>query len=292
VIETLVALTVAGLALLAERLIRRVVAAVARRWAKRAPRKRVAKIRRRWKRPTKPPTAGGRRMAYALLIGGTAATVAANYAHAEENIGAKLLSAVIPVLLFIAFHAAANDGRWWIRVTTGVVALLCFAISFDHIMHLAQSYGESTLSAVLYPLAIDGAMIVGTFILSRAADWSDRTSVGASAVLSEDKPAPSPVRKPVRPAAPKPAPVLSSVRTEDKPRTNGAVRPLPHRTEDRTVSAPKDNAARHAAAVEIAKELGDRLSRTTLVEALKNGGYKISTNEAAKLARELKAARS
>jgi len=234
VIALIVAALIAGLALVAELLIRRTVTAVK---GIRLP---------QWKRPARPtPSREGRLMAYLLLIGGTAATVAANYAHAEQNIGAKLLSAVIPVLLFIAFHAAANDGRTWIRVTTGVVALVCFTISFDHIMHLAGKYGESELSSVLYPLGIDGAMIVGTFILSRAAD---RSAVGASADLSEDKPFPTPVRK--------------------------------------------DNDARLSAATRIAADLGDKLSRATLVEALKAEGYTISTNEAATLTRELKAARS
>jgi hypothetical protein len=240
-------------------------------------------------------------MAYLLLTGGTVATVAANIAHAHDNFGAKALSAAVPALLFVAFHVAAADGRWWIRTTTGAVAVLCFAISYDHISALATKYGESKTSSVLYPLAIDGAMIVATFVLSRTAD---RTTVGVSPVLSEDKPALSSVRKPVRPAVLKPEPVLSAVlgedrtkldgfispRTEDSPpRTNGFARPLPPRTER---TAPKDNDARLSAATRIAAELGDKLSRTSLVEALKAEGYKISTNEAAKMARELKAARS
>src|SRR3954453_5325956 len=95
-----------------------------------------------------------RGMAYLLLGAGTLATVAANYAHAQQNPGAKALSAAVPVLLFIAFHVAAIDGRWWIRVSTGVVALFCFAISYDHISALAVRYGEGRLSSVLYPLAI------------------------------------------------------------------------------------------------------------------------------------------
>jgi hypothetical protein len=285
-IETLTALAVAGLAYGGEWLIRYVVATV-KMWltlrAEREPKPARVKVPRmpKVKQPSKP--AGGRFMAYLLLAGGTLATVAANYAHAHENIGAKLLSAVVPMLLFIAFHVAAADGRWWIRVSTGVVALVCFAISFDHIMHLAGSYGESDLSAVLYPLAIDGAMIVGTFVLSRTAD---RTAAALSA------PAPVSVPKPVRPAVRAPEPVLSAVPpvlSEDKPRTNGFVRPMPPRTEK---PVPKDNDARLSAATRIAKELGDKLSRETLVKALKEEGYKISTNEAAALTRQLKAARS
>jgi hypothetical protein len=224
-------------------------------------------------------------MAYLLLTGGTVATVAANIAHAHDNIGAKLLSAVIPVLLFVAFHVAAADGRWWIRVTTGVVAVLCFAISYDHIRSLALRYEEGKVSAVLYPLAIDGAMIVATFVLSRSAD---RTA----AVLSAPESASVAVPKPVRPAVRAPEPVLSAVPPvlpEDKPRTNGFVRPIPPRTEK---PVPKDNDSRLSAATRIAAELGDKLSRKTLTEALKEKGYKISTNEAATLTRELKAARS
>jgi Protein of unknown function (DUF2637) len=213
----------------------------------------------------------GRGMAYLLLGAGTLATVAANYAHAHQNPGAKALSAVVPVLLFIAFHVAAQDGRWWIRVTTGVVAFLCFAISYDHISTLAKSYGESDVSAVLYPLAIDGAMIVATFVLSRPAKVAD-------------SPAPV-VPKPVRPVVRPSEPVLS----EDKPRTNGFVRPLPP---VRPRTDPKDNEARLSAATRIAADLGDKLSRETLTKALRADGYTINTNEAATLTRELKAARS
>lgn len=216
----------------------------------------------------------GRTMAYLLLGAGTVATVAANYAHAHQNPGAKLLSAVVPVLLFIAFHVAAEDGRWWIRVTTGVVSVLCFSISYDHISALARSYGESKQSAVLYPLAIDGAMIVATFVLSRTSG-------------QEDKPLSVPSTRPVRTAEP----VLSAVPVpaiEDKPRTNGFVRPMPA---VRKPSAPTDNEARLSAARKIAEDLGDGLNRAALVERLKADGYKISSQAAADLTRELKDAR-
>jgi hypothetical protein len=233
--------------------------------------------------------ASDRGMAYLLLGAGTLATVAANYAHAHSNPGAKALSAVVPVLLFIAFHVAAKDGRWWIRVSTGAVALLCFSISYDHISALAKSYGEKGLSPVLYPLAIDGAMIVATFVLSRPA----RTA-GLSAVLTAKA-----VREPVRPKpavlSEAPKPVLSAV-PEGSPRTNGFVRPMPpvrpKREDSPADTLSRDSEARLNAARKIAEELGDRLSRGALVKALKEQGYKISTNEAAALTRQLKAVRS
>ncbi len=235
---------------------------------------------------------GPKFMPYLLLAGGTVATIAANYAHASENIGAKALSAVVPALLFVAFHVAAFDGRWQVRAGTGLVALFCFAISYDHISALAKSYGESDVSSVIYPLAIDGTMIVATFVLSRTAD---RTAAGASAVLSVPATVAEPVRKPVRPAVPAPKavlsedkPALSPVLPEDKVVLNGFDRPKPVRPR----TEPADNDARLSAATRIAAELGDNLSRTTLVKALKAEGYKISTNEAATLTRELKAARS
>lgn len=283
-IESFVALAVAGLAYGGEWLIRHVVAGV-KAWRylrpEREPKPARVKVPRvpKAKRPSHPAT-GGRRMAYALLGGGTLATVAANYAHAHENFGAKALSAVIPVILFGAFHIAAVNNLWYIRLSTGVVAILCFTISYDHISSLARSYGETDLSSVLYPLGIDGAMVVGTFVLSRTA-----------AVLSAPASAPVAVPKPVRPAVRASEPVLSAVPpvlSEDKPRTNGFARPLPPRTEK---PVPKDNDSRLSAATRIAAELGDKLSRETLVKALKAEGYKISTNEAAALTRQLKAAR-
>lgn len=274
ILNVLCALAIAGAALLAELGIRRAVAAV-RRW-------KLPTWRPSLPRPKRPPSAGKQFMAYALLAGGTGATIAANYAHAADNIGAKLLSAVIPVLLFFAFHIAAADGRWHIRVGTAAVALVCFAISYDHISHLAKDYNEGDLSAVLYPLGIDGAMIIGTFVLSRTAD----------SVRTEDKPVLSPVRKPVRPV---PTPRIDGYiapepgdRIGDKPRTNGFVRPMPP---VRPKPVPGDNKARSDAAREIADELGDSLNRAVLVERLKAQGFKIGSQAAADLTRELKAAR-
>jgi Protein of unknown function (DUF2637) len=273
-IEALAALTIAGLALVAELAIRRAVAAM-KRWTlptlpKRAPRPP--------REPKTPVARGGQAMAYLLLVGGTLTTVAANYAHAEENVGAKALSAVIPVLLFFAFHMAARDGRWLIRAGTGAVALFCFAISYDHISGLAKDYGESDGSAVLYPLAIDGAMIVATFVLSRT---SDRT---ASESVRET------IRVPARPAPPRTA-VAHALSSDPKPVLSAPV-------EDRTVlspvrpkRSPEDNEARLSAAREIADDLGDNLSRAKLVERLNKQGYTISTGAAAALVRELKAAR-
>jgi hypothetical protein len=273
------AATLAALAFLAEWGIWRAVTVMAR-WRITIPRLKLPA----WHLPRGPSSAGGRAMAYLLLTAGTLATVAANYAHAHSNPGAKALSAVIPVLLFIAFHVAAVDGRWWIRVTTGAVAVLCFAISYDHISALARSYGESKQSAVLYPLAIDGAMIVATFVLSRPSRTADKPAV----------PSAEAVREPVRPKpavlSEVPKPVLSAV-PEDKPRTNGFVRPLPPKPV-RPTAVPKDNEARLSAATRIAAELGDKLSRGSLVEALRKEGYTINTNEAAALTRQLKAARS
>lgn len=268
ILNVLCALAIAGAALLAELAIRRAVASVALWWKVRTISKPLRAPVRTERRAM--PT-GGKVMAYLLLLAGTAATMAANIAHAQENIGARALSAVIPALLFMAFHVAAYDQRRIIRVGTGVVAVLCFGISYDHISALARRYGEGNLSAVLYPLAIDGAMVVATFVLSRPAT-----------VRTEE---PSVRPKPVRKAEPVLPAVLSETH-EDSPRTNGFVRPMPPRT------VRTDNAARLSAAQKIADDLGDSLSRARLVEELKKQNYSISTGAAAALVRELKAARS
>lgn len=227
-------------------------------------------------------------MAYLLLLAGTGATIAANIAHAHPNVGARALSAVIPVLLFGAFHVAAHDDRPIIVWGTGILSVVCFGISYDHISALAIRYGESRLSSVLYPLGIDGAMIVATFVLSRA----QRT---------EGKPLSAPVdRVPqiVRPATVV-RPVAHALSSDPKPGVLSATVEDKSPVEDKTPATvrkqPKtaDNDARLTAAQEIADNLGrDKLTRAKLVEELAKRNFRIGTTDAAALTKELKAGQS
>lgn len=114
------------------------------------------------------PTVQATRAAYAVLALGIAATIGANVAHAQHHIGARLLALSVPLLLFGCVHLLAHTANLAARLTFAPVALLTFVISRDHIIGLAERYGESATAQQAYPLAIDGAILVATFYLATA----------------------------------------------------------------------------------------------------------------------------
>lgn len=104
--------------------------------------------------------------AVVVLSLGTAVTIGANILHASESIWAKALSASVPLVLFFTAHTAAYAKTWAVRGTMVPVACVALAISYDHMNALAMRFGESYGVAKLYPLAIDGAMIVAQVALA------------------------------------------------------------------------------------------------------------------------------
>jgi DNA-binding CsgD family transcriptional regulator len=133
------------------------------------------------------PNPGGRGWAYAGTVLGALTSVAANIADAyvapkdwhptgpgqewSPDIGAVLGAVFWPVALLSASETLARK-RWANPVTrrVGVAAVLVVAtaaavISYQHMHALLQHYQESTLSATIGPLAIDGLMIVCSLAL-------------------------------------------------------------------------------------------------------------------------------
>ena len=79
------------------------------------------------------------------------------------------------------------------RVTSGAVlfvALIAAVVSFVHIEHLAAVHGQTTLTAWLLPLSIDGTVVAASMVMLRAArarlatPWLARFMLGLAVVAT------------------------------------------------------------------------------------------------------------
>lgn len=104
--------------------------------------------------------------AWIVLFLGTGVTVAANILHAQEAFWPRALSGSIPLILLFAAHTAAYAKSWLVRATMIPVALFAFFVSYDHMNALAMKYGEQYEIAKVYPLAVDGALLMATLVLA------------------------------------------------------------------------------------------------------------------------------
>lgn len=104
---------------------------------------------------------------------GTVASIAANVAHAQSTIGARLAGAFVPVALIIAVEIMCRPiwqrpGWQWQTARyggTGLVALVTAVMSYGHMNGLLLSYDETPLNAAIGPLAVDGLMIISGFAI-------------------------------------------------------------------------------------------------------------------------------
>lgn len=102
---------------------------------------------------------------------GTLASIAANVAHAQDTVGAKLSGAFVPVALIIAVEIMCRPiwqrpGWHWQLARyggTGLVALVTAVMSYGHMHGLLLSYGETQINAAIGPLAVDGLMVISGF---------------------------------------------------------------------------------------------------------------------------------
>jgi hypothetical protein len=79
------------------------------------------------------------------------------------------------------------------RVTSGAVlfvAVIAAVVSFVHIEHLAAAHGQTTLTAWLLPLSIDGTVVAASMVMLRAAradvatPWLARFMLGLAVVAT------------------------------------------------------------------------------------------------------------
>lgn len=113
------------------------------------------------------PPARGRAWAWTAFLLGSAASLAANVAHAQPHLGPRLTAAFAPLALVLAVELAARV-RWqpgWASAVmrwggTGLVAAVTAVVSYRTQVDLFAQYGEDEVNAVILPLSVDGLMLV------------------------------------------------------------------------------------------------------------------------------------
>jgi Protein of unknown function (DUF2637) len=133
-------------------------------------------VRRNLANPLQEPDTRGRFAAWFGFAGGGAVSVAANVAHAQPTLGARLTGAFWPLALLLAVEVITRvqwqPGGWWVATRYAgatLVALVAAIVSYRHMAGLLTRYGEDALAAHLGPLAVDGLMVVsGVALLSLA----------------------------------------------------------------------------------------------------------------------------
>lgn len=186
---------------------------------------------------TNPSRLAGRRWAYAALVLGGTASIAANVAHCwvggTPQPGAVIASVLWPVLLLVAVElltgpAWPSGWAWTLTRVGGVgtVALVAALVSFTHLSSLLRHYGESPLVSSLGPIAIDGLMLMATAYLLAASRQARETAAttahrhdGTTAVSRSVEVEPAASTQTPVPAAPTPR------RRSTKPSTRPAGRP-------------------------------------------------------------------
>lgn len=229
-------------------------------------------------------------MCWLGLLAGTAVSVVANVEHMNGPKDGKfpvaeILGASVPVLMAFAVHLSERVTNKFGMGVAWAAVLLAFLVSYESSFDLVNSWGMSDFQAALFPLVPECVMIVALMGLTEEVKRreADRTLSAPSPVRPTIKVASAPVPQRTAVAhalSSDPKPAVLSAPAEDKPKA--IVRPR---------TAPGDNEARLSAAQKIVDELGGVPSRAVLVTLLKDQGFKIGSQAAADLTRELKAAR-
>lgn len=121
------------------------------------------------------PTSGHTVARWTLAVG-AGTSVLGNIWHSVENqmpIGATVFSVFWPAALFLGVELMIRGDwlpRWldWLIRVVGVsgVATMAAIVSFRHLSALLAGWGEDAVTANLGPLAIDGLMLMATYLLA------------------------------------------------------------------------------------------------------------------------------
>ena len=136
---------------------------------------------------TTPRAANGRGWGYAGALLGGLVSIAANVAHSyvppteaapgwRPPLGDVVGAVFWPIALFVAIEILArttwpHGARWVVVRFLGLlpVAVVAAIVSYGHLSGLLSHYGESTLTAHLGPLAVDGLMVMASSALMATA---------------------------------------------------------------------------------------------------------------------------
>ncbi len=118
----------------------------------------------------------GNGVAWAVFLGGILVSIVFNLlAVSSAPVAAMYLAPVWPLALLGSVELATRNmwpsGRKWDVLrwgATGIVAVASGYISFGHISDVMLSWGSDRVSAMLAPVAIDGAMLVAGTALAHS----------------------------------------------------------------------------------------------------------------------------
>jgi hypothetical protein len=129
-------------------------------------------------RPVNPQRRGASGVAWLAFGLGIIISVSANVGHiwfvskpsAEALVSAMVFAAFWPVALAVAVEVLSRVTwpaafRWPGLLGTVLVGGVALVVSYRHMNGLLTYFGESTLSAALGPVGVDGLLIVGGFAL-------------------------------------------------------------------------------------------------------------------------------
>ena len=207
----------------------------------------------------------------ATLTLGVAASVAANVLHALPNPISQAIAAWPPLALLLTVElisrvpmhrrllAAARLGA-----TAGIAAIAAW-VSYWHMAGVAARYGESTSSAYLLPLSVDGLIVVGSVSLVELAGRIRGIEEAQRATTTQvaEAPAPAPVVAP----APAPAPAAPAKKVAAAKKAPAKTAPRQRRPAAETAALAEAIEAAHPdiSRSELARQLGISVSRLASV---------------------------
>ena len=207
----------------------------------------------------------------ATLTLGVAASVAANILHARPNPISQAIAAWPPLALLLTVElisrvpmhrrllAAARLGA-----TAGIAAIAAW-VSYWHMAGVAARYGESTSSAYLLPLSVDGLIVVGSVSLVELAGRIRGIEEAQRATTAQvaEAPAPAPVVAP----APAPAPAAPAKKVAAAKKAPAKTAPRQRRPAAETAALAEAIEAAHPdiSRSELARQLGISVSRLASV---------------------------
>lgn len=161
---------------------------------------------------TRSDAANGRGWGYAGALLGGLVSIAANVAHSyvpaagasgawRPTLGDVVGSVFWPVALFVAIEILActtwpHGARVIVRFLGLLpVAVVAAIVSYGHLSGLLSHYGESTLTAHLGPLAVDGLMVMASAALMATAPGRALDAAAATPGQTHRQPL---ARRPVR----------------------------------------------------------------------------------------------
>lgn len=150
------------------------------------------------------PMRNVRPILWVLLVGGTLASLAGNVTHAVMHapagtfpLGPVIAAVLAPAALLGLVHLMgvwARDSRGggamqgFLLTAVAGIGAVAFRLSFSAVRDLAKSYGYGTADAALFPVMLDGVIVICTVSLVAASRLTDRArDAHAEAVHTADQ---------------------------------------------------------------------------------------------------------